>query len=49
MKVNQNLCVLFWLRKSKVDEKGICPVYARLTIEGARTELSLGKKVHPDK
>jgi site-specific recombinase XerD len=49
MKVNQNLCVLFWLRKSKSDENGLCPVYARLTIEGARIELSLGKKVHPDK
>lgn len=49
MKVNQNLCVLFWLRKSKADENGLCPVYARFTIEGARTELSLGKKVHPDK
>lgn len=49
MKVNQNLCVLFWLRKSKADENGLCSVYARLTIEGARTEISLGKKVHPDK
>ncbi|MCU0342011.1 MAG: Arm DNA-binding domain-containing protein, partial [Spirosomaceae bacterium] len=49
MKVNQNLCVLFWLRKSKADENGLSPVYVRLTIEGARTEFSLGKKVHPDK
>jgi hypothetical protein len=45
----QNLCVLFWLRKSKADENGLAPVYVRLTIEGSRIEFSLGKKVHPDK
>jgi site-specific recombinase XerD len=49
MKVNQNLCVLFWLRKSKADENGHSPVYVRLTIEGSRNEFSLGKKIHPDR
>lgn len=49
MKVTQDLCILLWLRKSKADEKGQSPIYVRLTIEGARVEFSLGRKIHPDK
>lgn len=48
MKQHQNLCVLFWLRKSKVPD-GPAPLYVRLTIEGLRSEFALGRKVQPDK
>ncbi|WP_409034098.1 Arm DNA-binding domain-containing protein [Runella sp.] len=36
-------------QRSKADENGLAPIYARLTIDGARIEFSLGKKVLPDK
>ena len=49
MKVTQNLCVLFWLRKSKTDENGQSPIYVRLTLEGRRSEFSLGRKVQSTK
>lgn len=47
MKVNQDLCILFWLCKQKNDNTGKATIYARLTIGGARTQFSLGKKVMP--
>ncbi len=48
MKQHQNLCVLFWLRKSKTTS-GPAPLYVRLTIEGLRSEFALGRKAYPDK
>ncbi len=47
MKVNQDLSILFWLWKQKADSSGKAPIYARLTIDGARTQFSLGHKVLP--
>jgi hypothetical protein len=46
MKVNSNLAVLFWLRgrQAKADYKEL---YARLTIDGLRAEVSLGIKIDP--
>jgi len=48
MKVNQNLSILIWLNKPKMID-GLAPIYVRLTIEGRRTQFSLGKKIEPDK
>lgn len=31
--------VLFWLVKNKVNKKGECPIYCRITIDGKRAEL----------
>jgi site-specific recombinase XerD len=47
MKVNQDLSILFWLWKQKKDANGKAPIYARLTIDGTRTQFSLGHKVLP--
>lgn len=47
MKVNQDLSILFWLWKQKADATGKAPLYARLTIDGSRTQFSLGHKVLP--
>ena len=47
MKVNQDLSILFWLCKQRKDDSGKAPIYARLTIDGIRTQFSLGKKVLP--
>jgi site-specific recombinase XerD len=47
MKVNQNLSILFWVWKDKIDELGKAPIYVRLTIDGMRSQFSLGLKVKP--
>lgn len=49
MKVKQNLSILIWANPSKIDKNGFYPLNARITIDGKRSEISLGKKVHPDK
>ncbi|PSL42855.1 phage integrase family protein [Chitinophaga niastensis] len=49
MKINKNLSVLFLLEFSKKSQnEEIVPITARLTINGLRSELSVGAKVHPE-
>jgi integrase/recombinase XerD len=46
MKFNQTFAVLFWLvRKNK---NGQIPIYARLTIDGARMEISTRRSIAPE-
>jgi len=47
MKVNENLSVLFLLEKSKMSSDGNAPLWVRVTVNGSRSEFSLGKKVPP--
>ncbi|QJB38775.1 site-specific integrase [Chitinophaga oryzae] len=47
MKVNEHLSVLFLLEKSKASADGQVPITVRLTINGVRSEMSLGQKVFP--
>lgn len=49
MKVLQNLSILIWANPSKKDKNGFYPLNARITIDGKRSEISIGKKVHPEK
>ncbi|MGV3529143.1 MAG: site-specific integrase [Flavisolibacter sp.] len=39
----------FQLKKSKADETGKAPIYARITIGGLRTEFSIKRTVDPDR
>lgn len=48
MNFKQNLTVLFWLYRQKAKADGKAPIYCRVTIDGKCTEISTGKKVHPD-
>ncbi|MGJ1269437.1 phage integrase SAM-like domain-containing protein [Sphingobacterium spiritivorum] len=48
MKSNQNLSILFWLFRAKATNDGKAPLYARVTIDGEETEISMKRKVHPD-
>jgi site-specific recombinase XerD len=46
---NGSFAVLIWANKAKADIKGWMPLYARVTVEGRRAEISLKKKVNPAK
>gem|GEM_PF-6865010 len=39
--------MLFWLYKSKVNSKGLAPIYLRLSKNKERTEISTGLAVSP--
>lgn len=49
MKNSDGLALLFWANKAKSDQNGEMPVYARVTIMGKRAEISLRKRVAPEK
>jgi len=49
MKSTQRLSVLIWADKRKTDAKGNVPLYARITYLGKRVEISIGRKVDPQK
>ena len=48
MKTTQTFSILIWANKAKATEEGI-PVFARITIDGKRSEISLKKKISADK
>lgn len=49
MKSTQRFSVLIWADKRKTDAKGNVPLYARITYLGKRAEISMGRKVDPNK
>ncbi|MBY0425705.1 MAG: phage integrase SAM-like domain-containing protein, partial [Cytophagales bacterium] len=48
MKTNHTFSVLFWINKSKMSN-GQAPIYARITVNGKRAELSIKRSIAPDK
>lgn len=44
-KMENNLSVLFYLKKIKTDRNGKTPIYLRITIDGKRAELSANRKI----
>ena len=48
MKVNENLSIMFLLETAKKDKDNKCPITIRITIDGKRVEISLGKKLSAD-
>jgi len=45
--MNQKLSVLFYLNKSKINKKGTCPIYCRITLQKKRKQFSSGQFVEP--
>ena len=45
MNVKQKLSILFYLRKYKVGNDGKSPLYARVTIDGLKDEISTGCRI----
>jgi hypothetical protein len=45
MKFTQTFSILIWANKSKADQTGMLPLYARVTVDGKRAEISPKRKV----
>lgn len=43
------ISVLFYLKRAKVNAKGLVPIFQRITIEGKRIDWSTGKYIQADK
>ena len=43
--MNDSFSILYYIRKSKQDKKGMCPIIGRITVNGKRSEISLHRKV----
>lgn len=48
MKANNSFSILFYLRTSNLDKKGMSTIFLRITVDGKRAELSLKRKVKPN-
>ncbi|GAA4329378.1 site-specific integrase [Mucilaginibacter gynuensis] len=46
MKNSRSFSVLFWTNKAKADINGLVPLYARVTVDGKRAEISLRKRLN---
>ncbi|MBU2905104.1 site-specific integrase [Arenibacter algicola] len=44
----QSISVLFYLNKSKLNQKGLCPIKCRITYQKKRKEFSTGLFVNPE-
>ncbi|SDX73841.1 site-specific integrase [Flavobacterium degerlachei] len=47
--MNTAVSVLFYIKRSKVNNDGICPIYVRGTVQSKRFEFSSNKFVNPEK
>jgi Arm DNA-binding domain len=47
MKNSNSFPILFWTNKAKAGTNGLVPLYARVTAQGKRVEISLRKKTNP--
>jgi integrase len=47
MKTVHTFSILFWIRREKVQD-GKAPVYARVTVDGKRSEISIKRNIDPE-
>ena len=47
--MNTTVSVLFYIKRSKANNEGICPIYARVTIQAKRFEFSANKYINPER
>lgn len=45
MQMFQNLSILFYLKRRKVNQTGLNAIYVRVTIDGLEAEISIGCKI----
>jgi len=47
--MHQSFSVVFWIKRGKADKTGKAPIYARITIDGKRAEVSTGQKIESER
>lgn len=47
--MNTSVSILFYIKRAKVNNLGVCPIYTRVTINTKRFEFSTNKSINPDK
>jgi site-specific recombinase XerD len=47
--MNTTVSVLFYIKRSKTNNGGICPIYVRVTIQSKRFEFSANKYINPER
>ena len=47
--MNTSVSILFYIKRAKVNSLGVCPIYARVTINAKRFEFSTIKYISPEK
>ncbi len=43
--MNKTFGILYYLKKSKIDNQGKAPIYLRITVDGKRSEISIKRKI----
>ena len=47
--MNTAVSILFYIKRAKVNNLGVCPIYTRVTVNAKRFEFSTNKSINPDK
>jgi site-specific recombinase XerD len=47
--MNTTVSILFYIKRAKANNLGVCPIYTRVTINAKRFEFSTNKYINPDK
>lgn len=47
--MNSSVSILFYIKRAKVNNLGVCPIYTRVTVNTKRFEFSTNKYINPDK
>lgn len=47
--MNTSVSILFYIKRAKVNNLGVCPIYTRVTVNSKRFEFSTNKSINPDK
>ena len=47
--MNTTVSVLFYIKRAKVNNEGVCPIYVRVTIQSKRFEFSSNRYINPEK
>ncbi len=47
--MNTSISILFYIKRAKANNLGVCPIYTRITVNAKRFEFSTNKYINPDK
>lgn len=47
--MNTSVSILFYIKRAKANNLGVCPIYTRVTVNTKRFEFSTTKSINPDK